>query len=107
MKQSIPVLEEAPYFEDEEDKPIPDHLQTLGQPAAGVFLWNHSLADPSLTPSLTPDRQSNLQHTAENLNQTPPITPVRSLPVCQRKRRVGLSRRQLVYPLHARTLSRK
>ncbi|XP_030837948.1 uncharacterized protein LOC115922699 [Strongylocentrotus purpuratus] len=107
MKQSIPVLEEAPYIEDEEDKPIPDHLQTLGQPAAGVFLWNHSLADPSLTPSLTPDCQSNLQHAAENLNQTPPITPVRSLPVCQRKRRVGLSRRQLVYPLHARTFSRK
>lgn len=45
--------------------------------------------------------------TAGNLNQTPPITPVRSLPVCQRKRRVGLSRRQLVYPLHARTFSRK
>ncbi|XP_063968388.1 uncharacterized protein LOC135157273 [Lytechinus pictus] len=104
-KQSIHDQEKTASIKDFEDKPIPDHLQTLGQTAAGVFLWSHSLPDPSLTPrSLTQD-QNTLLNTAQN--QTPPITPVRPLPVCQRKRRIGLSRRQLVYPLHARTLPRK
>ncbi|XP_041484948.1 uncharacterized protein LOC121431445 [Lytechinus variegatus] len=105
IKQSIHDQKKTASIKDSEDKPIPDHLQTLGQTAAGVFLWSHSLPDPSLTPRSLTQHQNTLLNTAHN--QTPPITPVRPLPVCQRKRRIGLSRRQLVYPLHARTLPRK
>ncbi|XP_072170281.1 uncharacterized protein [Diadema setosum] len=75
---------------------IPDHLQTVGQPLSGVFLWSRTLHPE--TGDCSP---------SDSAGQTV-LTPVRPLPPCPRKtRRVGLSRRQLVFPLHAKKLSQK
>lgn len=106
-KQLILAMDEEDIIEADGGFTVPDHLCPPSQPAAGVFHWSHCLVGADLTPSQhCSDDAAQWRGSASPIGDpSRSLTPVRPIPQCQRRRRVGLSRRQLVYPLHPKKFS--